>query len=94
MAISAGTTNTLGWSTVLIYLCGAVGSVTAGRAQQRCGIIISLSNRKPSPAVRWRLLARLGLAFQVRCERRGGEHRIDRDAFPEALRDKVMLGKT
>jgi hypothetical protein len=26
MAISAGTTNALGWSTVLIYLCGAVGS--------------------------------------------------------------------
>ena len=38
MAISAGTTNALGWSTVLIYLCGAVGSVyflTAGKAQQR-----------------------------------------------------------
>jgi hypothetical protein len=38
MAISTGTTNALGWSTVLIYLCGAVGSVyflTAGKAQQR-----------------------------------------------------------
>jgi len=38
MAISAGTTNALGWSTVLIYLLGAVGSVyflTAGKAQQR-----------------------------------------------------------
>jgi hypothetical protein len=38
MAISAGTTNALGWSTVLIYLFGAVGSVyflTAGKAQQR-----------------------------------------------------------
>jgi hypothetical protein len=38
MAISAGTTNALGWSTVLIYLCGAVGAghfLTAGKAQQR-----------------------------------------------------------
>ena len=38
MAISAGTTNALGWSTVLIYLLGAVGSVyflTAGKARQR-----------------------------------------------------------
>jgi hypothetical protein len=38
MAISAGTTNALGWSTVLIYLCGAVGAgyfLTAGKPQQR-----------------------------------------------------------
>ena len=38
MAISTGTTNALGWSTVLTYLCGAVGTVyflTAGKAQQR-----------------------------------------------------------
>jgi hypothetical protein len=38
MAVSAGTTNALGWSTVLIYLCGAVGAgyfLTAGKAQQR-----------------------------------------------------------
>jgi hypothetical protein len=38
MAVSVGTTNALGWSTVLIYFCGAVGSVyflTAGKAQQR-----------------------------------------------------------
>jgi hypothetical protein len=38
MATSAGTINALGWSTVLIYLCGAVGAgyfLTAGKAQQR-----------------------------------------------------------
>jgi hypothetical protein len=38
MATSAGTINALGWSTVLIYLCGAVGSgyfLTAGKSQQR-----------------------------------------------------------
>ena len=37
MATSAGTINALGWSTVLIYLCGAVGAgyfLTAGKAQQ------------------------------------------------------------
>jgi hypothetical protein len=38
MATSAGTINVLGWSTVLIYLCGAAGAgyfLTAGKAQQR-----------------------------------------------------------
>jgi len=36
MATSNGTINALGWSTVLIYLCGAVGAgyfLTAGKAQ-------------------------------------------------------------
>jgi hypothetical protein len=38
MATMAGTVNALGWSTVLIYLCGAAGAayfLTAGKAQQR-----------------------------------------------------------
>ena len=38
MATSAGTINALGWSTVLIYLCAAVGAgyfLTAGKTQQR-----------------------------------------------------------
>ena len=38
MATSAGTMNAMGWSTVLIYLCGAVGAgyfLTAGNPQQR-----------------------------------------------------------
>ena len=37
MATSAGTINALGWSTVLIYLCGTAGAgyfLTAGKAQQ------------------------------------------------------------
>jgi len=36
-ATSAGTINALGWTTVLIYLCGAAGAgyfLTAGKAQQ------------------------------------------------------------
>jgi len=36
MATMAGTVNALGWSTVLIYLCGAVGAgyfLTAGKAR-------------------------------------------------------------
>jgi hypothetical protein len=38
VATSSGTINALGWTTVLIYLCGAVGAgyfLTAGNAQQR-----------------------------------------------------------
>jgi hypothetical protein len=38
MATMAGTINAMGWSTVLIYLCGAVGAgyfLTAGKVQQR-----------------------------------------------------------
>ena len=38
VATSSGTINALGWTTVLIYLCGAVGAayfLTAGRAQQQ-----------------------------------------------------------
>lgn len=38
MATTAGTINAMGWSTVLIYLCGAVGAgyfLTAGKAQLR-----------------------------------------------------------
>jgi putative effector of murein hydrolase len=37
-ATLAGTVNAMGWSTVLIYLCGAVGAgyfLTAGNPQQR-----------------------------------------------------------
>jgi hypothetical protein len=38
VATSSGTINALGWTTVLIYLCGAVGAayfLTAGRTQQQ-----------------------------------------------------------
>jgi hypothetical protein len=38
MATTAGTINALGWSTVLIYLCGATGAgyfLTAGKRRQR-----------------------------------------------------------
>ena len=38
MATMAGTINAMGWSTVLIYLCGALGAgyfLTAGSAQQQ-----------------------------------------------------------
>ena len=38
VATSSGTINALGWTTVLIYLCGAVGAgyfLTAGKAQQQ-----------------------------------------------------------
>lgn len=38
VAVSSGTVNALGWTTVLIYLCGAVGAgyyLTAGKAQLR-----------------------------------------------------------
>jgi hypothetical protein len=38
VATSSGTINALGWSTVLIYLCGAVGAgyfLTIGKAQRQ-----------------------------------------------------------
>jgi hypothetical protein len=38
MATMAGTINAMGWSTVLIYLCGGLGAgyfLTAGSAQQQ-----------------------------------------------------------
>ena len=38
VATSSGTINALGWTTVLIYLCGAIGAgyfLTAGKAQQQ-----------------------------------------------------------
>ena len=38
LATSSGTINALGWTTVLIYLCGAVGAayfLTAGKPQQQ-----------------------------------------------------------
>ena len=38
LATTSGTINALGWTTVLIYLCGAIGAgyfLTAGQAQQR-----------------------------------------------------------
>ena len=37
LATSSGTINALGWTTVLIYLCGAIGAgyfLTAGQSQQ------------------------------------------------------------
>jgi hypothetical protein len=38
LATTSGTINALGWTTVLIYLCGAAGAayfLTSGQAQQR-----------------------------------------------------------
>ena len=38
LATTSGTINALGWTTVLIYLCGAAGAgyfLTAGQSQQR-----------------------------------------------------------
>jgi hypothetical protein len=38
LATTSGTINALGWTTVLIYLCGAIGAgyfLTSGQAQQR-----------------------------------------------------------
>ena len=38
LAVTSGTVNALGWSTVLIYLCGALGAgyfLAASKAQQQ-----------------------------------------------------------